>query len=237
VSRHAEPVRASHEPRVLIVEDDLKLGRTLVRGLREAGFTVEIAPSGEAGLSALAERPADVVMLDVVLPGIDGFETCRRLRAEDTRTPVVMLSARGGVSDRVAGLDVGADDYLAKPFSFLELVARLRALVRRGERRRADVVEVGPLRVDPAARKAWRENVELELTAREFDLLEALARRAGEVVSRDWLLEQAWDIAYEQRSNVVDAYVRLLRGKLDRPFAAPMLHTVRGAGYRLEAPT
>jgi two-component system OmpR family response regulator len=237
MSGHAESVRASHEPRVLIVEDDLKLGRTLVRGLREAGFTVEIAPSGEAGLSALAERPADVVMLDVVLPGIDGFETCRRLRAEDTRTPVVMLSARGGVSDRVAGLDVGADDYLGKPFSFLELVARLRALVRRGERRRADAVEVGPLRVDPAARKAWRENVELDLTAREFDLLEALARRAGDVVSRDWLLEQAWDIAYEKRSNVVDAYVRLLRGKLDRPFAAPMLHTVRGAGYRLEAPT
>jgi two-component system OmpR family response regulator len=236
MSRHAEPVNASDGPRVLIVEDDLKLGRTLVRGLRDAGFTVEIAPSGEAGLGALAERPADVVMLDVALPGIDGFETCRRLRAEDTRTPVVMLSARGGVSDRVAGLDVGADDYLAKPFSFVELIARLRALVRRGERRRADALKVGRLRVDPAARKAWREDVELELTAREFDLLEALARRAGDVVSREWLLEQAWDVAYEQRSNVVDAYVRLLRAKLDRPFTAPMLHTVRGAGYRLEAP-
>jgi two-component system OmpR family response regulator len=236
MTRHAEPVSADDTPRVLIVEDDLKLGRTLVRGLREAGFTVEMAPSGEAGLGALAERPADVVMLDVVLPGIDGFETCRRLRAHDARTPVVMLSARGGVSDRVAGLDVGADDYLAKPFSFLELVARLRALVRRGERRRADPIEVGPLRVDPAARKAWREDAELDLTAREFDLLEALARRAGDVVSRDWLLEQAWDIAYQQRSNVVDAYVRLLRGKLDRPFTTPMLHTVRGAGYRLEAP-
>src|SRR3954447_18437361 len=159
MSRHAEPVSVDDAPRVLIIEDDLKLGRTLVRGLREAGFTVEMAPSGEAGLGALAERPADVVMLDVVLPGIDGFETCRRLRARDARTPVVMLSARGGVSDRVAGLDVGADDYLAKPFSFLELVARLRALVRRGERRRADPVEVGPLRVDPAARKAWREDV------------------------------------------------------------------------------
>jgi two-component system, OmpR family, response regulator len=230
-------VSAADAPRVLIIEDDLKLARTLVRGLREAGFSVEMAPSGEAGLGALAERPADVVMLDVVLPGIDGFETCRRLRARDARTPVVMLSARGGVSDRVAGLDVGADDYLAKPFSFLELVARLRALVRRGERRRADPVEVGPLRVDPAARKAWREDVELDLTAREFDLLEALARRAGDVVSRDWLLEQAWDIAYEQRSNVVDAYVRLLRGKLDHPFATPMLRTVRGAGYRLEAPS
>src|SRR4051794_2030037 len=173
MSRHAEPVRASDEPRVLIVEDDLKLGRTLVRGLREAGFSVEIAPSGEAGLSALTERPADVVMLDVVLPGIDGFETCRRLRAEDARTPVVMLSARGGVSDRVAGLDVGADDYLAKPFSFLELVARLRALVRRGERRRRPALQGGPLRGGPAARRAGRGGGAPGLTARAVDPPEA----------------------------------------------------------------
>jgi two-component system OmpR family response regulator len=223
-------------PRVLVVEDDLMLGRALVRGLREAGLEVEIAPSGEAGLTAIAERPADVVVLDVVLPGIDGFETCRRLRAADPRTPVIMLSARGGVADRVAGLESGADDYVGKPFSFVELVARVRAQVRRHERRRHEPIRVGPLSVDPAARTATREGVELGLTSREFDLLEALAQRAGEVVSRDWLLEQAWDVAYAQRSNVVDAYVRLLRGKLDRPFGAPMLHTVRGAGYRLEAP-
>jgi two-component system OmpR family response regulator len=222
--------------RVLVVEDDLVLGRTLVRGLRDAGLEVEIAPSGEAALAALVERPADVIVLDVVLPGIDGFETCRRLRADDARTPVLMLSARGAVTDRVAGLDAGADDYLAKPFSFVELVARVRAQVRRHERRRAEAITVGPLTVDPAARTAARDGVDLGLTAREFDLLEALAQRAGEVVSRDWLLEQAWDIAYEQRSNVVDAYVRLLRAKLDRPFAAPMLHTVRGSGYRLQAP-
>jgi two-component system OmpR family response regulator len=229
----------SEEPtaRVLVVEDDLMLGRTLVRGLREAGFEVEIAPTGEAGLAALAERPAHVLVLDVVLPGIDGFETCRRLRAADFRTPVLMLSARGGVTDRVAGLEAGADDYLAKPFSFLELVARIRAQVRRHDRRRRETIRVGTLHVDPAARTATRDGVELGLTAREFDLLEALARRAGEVVSRDWLLEQAWDVAYEQRSNVVEAYVRLLRAKLDRPFDAPsMLTTVRGAGYRLEAP-
>jgi two-component system, OmpR family, response regulator len=223
--------------RVLIVEDDLRLGRTLVRGLREAGFAVEVAPTGEAALGALLERPADVVMLDVVLPGIDGFETCRRLRETDSSTPVVMLSARGRVADRVAGLNAGADDYLGKPFSFVELVARLRALVRRGERRRTEAIEVGPLRIDPAARTASRDGVELELTAREFDLLEALARRAGHVASRDWLLEQVWDVAYEQRSNVVDAYVRLLRAKLDRPFHSAMLHTVRGAGYRLQAPS
>jgi two-component system OmpR family response regulator len=222
--------------RVLIIEDDLMLGRTLVRGLRDAGFAVELAPSGEAGLGALAERPAQVVVLDVVLPGIDGFETCRRLRGGDAHTPVVMLSARGAVSDRVAGLESGADDYLAKPFSLLELVARVRAQCRRHERRRRETICVGPLRVDPGARKALRDGVELGLTAREFDLLEALACRAGEVVSREWLLEQAWDVAYEQRSNVVDAYVRLLRAKLDRPFETPMLHTVRGAGYRLEAP-
>ena len=171
-----------------------------------------------------------------MLPGIDGFQTCRRLREDDSRTPVLMLSARGGVADRVAGLEAGADDYLAKPFSFLELVARVRAQVRRHERRRDQAIDVGPLRVDPAARTATRDGVELQLTAREFDLLEALARRAGEAVSREWLLEQAWDIAYDQRSNVVDAYVHLLRAKLDRPFEHAMLHTVRGAGYRLQAP-
>src|SRR4051794_2658300 len=212
------------------------LGRTLVRGLRAAGFEVEMAPTGEAGLAAAAERPAQVVVLDVMLPGIDGFETCRRLRATDLRTPVIMLSARGGVADRVAGLEAGADDYVGKPFSFLELVARVRAQVRRHERRRREVIRVGPLIVDPGARTATRDDMELDLSPREFDLLEALARRAGEAVSRDWLLEQAWDVAYEQRSNVVDAYVRLLRAKLDRPFDSPMLHTVRGAGYRLQPP-
>jgi two-component system, OmpR family, response regulator len=224
------------DPRVLVVEDDLLLGRTLVRGLREAGFEVEVAPSGEAGLQATAERPPDVIVLDVALPGIDGFETCRRLRTVDIRTPVIMLSARGDVHDRVAGLEAGADDYLPKPFSFVELVARVRTQVRRHERRRHASIDVGPLRVDPAARRATREGVDLRLTVREFDLLEALARRSGEAVTRDWLLEQAWDVAYEQRSNVVDAYVRLLRAKLDRPFEQPMLHTVRGVGYRLEAP-
>jgi two-component system OmpR family response regulator len=222
--------------RVLVVEDDLILGRTLVRGLRDAGFDVEMAPTGEAGLAAAAERPVDIVVLDVVLPGIDGFETCRRLRAADLQTPVIMLSARGAVTDRVAGLEAGADDYLAKPFSFLELVARVRAQLRRDERRRRETVSVGPLEIDPAARTATRDGVRLDLTAREFDVLEAFASRPGEVVTRDWLLEQAWDVAYEQRSNVVDAYVRLLRAKLDRPFDAPMLHTVRGVGYRLEAP-
>jgi two-component system OmpR family response regulator len=222
--------------RVMVVEDDLMLGRTLVRGLREAGFEVELAPTGEAAIAALAERPAQAVVLDVVLPGIDGFETCRRLSDVDTRPPVLMLSARGGVADRVAGLEAGADDYLGKPFSFLELVARIRAQVRRHERRRRETISVGELHIDPAARTATRDGVELALTAREFDLLEALARRAGEVVSREWLLEQAWDVAYEQRSNVVEAYVRLLRAKLDQPFEAPMLHTVRGAGYRLQAP-
>ena len=223
-------------PRVLVIEDDLLLGRTLVRGLREAGFEIEIAPSGEAGLQAHAERPPDVVILDVALPGIDGFETCRRLRSDDMRTPVIMLSARGDVHDRVAGLEAGADDYLPKPFSFLELVARVRAQVRRHERRRQESIDVGPLRVDPPARRATRDGIDLRLTAREFDVLEALARRAGEAVTRDWLLEQAWDVAYDQRSNVVDAYVRLLRAKLDRPFEQPMLQTVRGIGYRLEAP-
>jgi two-component system OmpR family response regulator len=229
-------VSADASARVLVIEDDLVLGRTLVRGLREAGLEVEIAPTGEAGLQAFGERRAEVIVLDVVLPGIDGFETCRRLREIDRLTPVIMLSARGAVDDRVAGLDAGADDYLGKPFSFVELVARVRAQVRRHERRRHEPIEVGPLRVDPGSRRATRDGVELDLTAREFDLLEALAVRSGEAVSREWLLEQAWDVAYEQRSNVVDAYVKLLRAKLDRPFSAPMLQTVRGIGYRLDPP-
>jgi two-component system OmpR family response regulator len=212
------------------------LARSLLRGLREAGFEVEVAPTGEAALVALTERPAHVAIIDVVLPGIDGFETCRRLREDDVTTSVVMLSARGDVHDRVAGLEAGADDYMAKPFSFLELVARLNVQLRRFERRRREPIQVGPLHIDPAARRATREGVELALTAREFDLLEALGRRAGEAVTREWLLDQAWDMNYDERSNVVDAYVHLLRAKLDRPFEEPMLHTVRGAGYRLQAP-
>jgi two-component system OmpR family response regulator len=175
----------------------------------------------------------DAIVLDVMLPGMDGFETCRKLRTDGIWSPVIMLTARDAVEDRVAGLDEGADDYLTKPFSFAELLARLRALARRGVVERPTVLEVGGLRLDPAARRAWRNGEEVSLSAKEFRLLEVFMRHPGEVLSRYQLLEQAWDYDYENRSNIVDVYVRYLRDKVDRPFGASQLQTVRGAGYRL----
>ena len=181
-------------------------------------------------------RAYDAVVLDVGLPGIDGFETCRRLRADEVWAPVLMLTARDAIADRVEGLDGGADDYLVKPFSLAELAARLRALVRRGAAERPAVLAVGELRLDPARREAWRGDRPLALSAKEYALLEAFMRRPGEVLSRFALIEQVWDESYEQRSNVVDAYVRLLRDKIDRPFGTDSIETVRGVGYRLCAP-
>jgi two-component system OmpR family response regulator len=175
----------------------------------------------------------DAIVLDVMLPGIDGFETCKRLREEGIWSPVIMLTARDSVEDRVAGLDTGADDYLAKPFSFAELLARLRALARRGPVERPAVLEVGTLKLDPAGRRVWRGDTEVSLSAKEFQLLETFMRHPGEVLSRYQLLEHAWDYDYENRSNIVDVYVRYLRDKIDRPFGARSLETVRGAGYRL----
>jgi two-component system OmpR family response regulator len=174
-----------------------------------------------------------VIVLDVMLPGIDGFETCRRLRGDGVWTPVLMLTARDGVEDRVAGLDGGADDYLTKPFSFAELLARLRALSRRGSVERPSVLAVGDLRLDPATRQVWRGDAEISLSSKEFAILETFMRRPGEVLSRYQLLEHAWDYEYENRSNVVDVYVRYLREKVDRPFDVTSIETVRGAGYRL----
>jgi two-component system OmpR family response regulator len=175
----------------------------------------------------------DAIVLDVMLPGIDGFETCRRLRDDGVWAPVLMLTARDAVEDRIAGLDHGADDYLIKPFSFAELLARLRALVRRGAGERPTVLEVGELRLDPATHRVWRGEAEVSLSAKEFALLEIFMRHPGEVLSRFQLLEHAWDYDYENRSNVVDVYVRYLREKLDRPFDADSIETVRGVGYRL----
>ena len=175
----------------------------------------------------------DAIVLDLLLPGIDGFEVCRRLREGGVWTPVLMLTARDSVEDRVAGLDAGADDYLQKPFSFAELYARLRALVRRGSPERPTVLEVDDLRLDPATRRVWRNGTEIQLSTKEFALLETFMRRPGDVLSRDLLLEHAWDYAYEQRSNVVDVYVRYLRAKIDRPFGVHSIETVRGVGYRL----
>jgi two-component system OmpR family response regulator len=219
--------------RLLVVEDDLKMAALLRRGLTGEGSAVDVAQSGEDALWMAAAAAYDAVILDVMLPGIDGFEACRRLRQKGVWAPVLLLTARDAVEDRVAGLDGGADDYLVKPFSFAELSARLRALVRRGRPERPAVLSVGELRLDPATRRAWRSERELALSPKEFALLEAFMRRPGEVLSRLELLELGWDIGYENRSNVVDVFIRYLREKVDRPFGVESIETVRGAGYRL----
>jgi two-component system OmpR family response regulator len=221
--------------RVLVVEDQVKMASLIRRGLREEGLAADVAIRGEDALWMAHATPYDAIVLDVMLPGLDGFETCRRLRAEGVWAPVLMLTARDSVEDRVAGLDGGADDYLVKPFSFSELLARLRALGRRGPIERATMLQVGELRLDPAAHRAWRGHHEVDLSAKEFALLEIFMRRPGEVLSRYALLEHAWDYDYENRSNVVDVYVRYLREKVDRPFGVESIETVRGAGYRMRA--
>jgi two-component system OmpR family response regulator len=219
--------------RILVVEDELKMANLLRRGLVEEGHAVDVARTGDDALWMAQAAELDAIVLDIMLPGIDGFEVCRRIRENGVWTPVLMLTARDGVEDRVAGLDAGADDYLPKPFSFAELLARLRALVRRGATERPAVLEVDDLRLDPATREVWRGEIAIHLSAKEFALLETLMRRPGQVLTRLQLLEHAWDYAYENRSNVVDVYVRYLRGKIDRPFGRDSLETVRGVGYRL----
>ena len=203
------------------------------RGLRFEGLVVDVAGGGEEALRRVGAVDYDALVLDVMLPDLDGFETCRRLRADGLWMPVLMLTARDAVEDRVRGLDGGADDYLTKPFSLAELVARLRALVRRGSAERPTVLEVGDLRLDPATREVWRGRQDVELSAREFGLLETFMRRPGQVFTQPQLLDAAWDMGYEQRSNVVDVYVRYLREKIDRPFGVESIETVRGVGYRL----
>jgi two-component system OmpR family response regulator len=221
--------------RALIVEDEVKMAGLLRRGLSEEGYSTDVALDGERALALANAAEYDVIVLDVMLPGIDGFEVCRRLRGAGVRAPALMLTARDAVEDRAAGLDSGADDYLVKPFSFAELHARLRALARRGPIEQPVILEVGDLRIDPRSREAWRGEVKVDLSAKGFALLETLMRRPGQVVSRFDLLEHAWDDSYENRSNIVDVYVRYLRRKIDRPFGVRSIETVRGAGYRLRA--
>jgi two-component system OmpR family response regulator len=219
--------------RILVVEDDTKMAGLLRRGLLEEGHAADVARAGDDALWMARAVEYDAIVLDLMLPGIDGVEVCRRLREGGVWSPVLMLTARDGIEDRVAGLDAGADDYLPKPFSFAELLARLRALVRRGSPERPTQLQVDDLCLDPATRQVWRGETEIHLSAKEFALLEAFMRRPGDVLSRDRLLEHAWDYAYEQRSNVVDVYVRYLREKIDRPFGRDSIETVRGMGYRL----
>jgi len=219
--------------RVLIVEDEPKMAGLLRRGLRQEGIAADLAGRGEDAVWMAGGTEYDAIVLDLMLPGIDGLEVCRRLRDDGIISPILMLTARDGVRDRVAGLDSGADDYLVKPFSYAELLARLRALARRGNGTRSPELRVGDLSLDPARRRARRGDQEIELSAKEFAVLEVFMRRPGEVLSRFQLFEHAWDYEYENRSNIVASYVRLIRRKIDRPFGTRSIETVRGAGYRL----
>jgi two-component system OmpR family response regulator len=219
--------------RVLVVEDHHRMADLIRRGLEEDGYATDLASSGEHGLWMASENPYDAIVLDVMLPGADGFEVCRSLRAAGCWAPVLMLTAKDTVEDRVRGLDAGADDYLTKPFGFDELLARLRALLRRGAAARPAILRVGDLALDPARHTVDRRGERVDLTAKEFSLLECFMRHAGEVLTRSDLIEHVWDFAFEGDSNVVDVYVRYLREKIDRPFGVATLETVRGAGYRL----
>jgi len=221
--------------RVLVVEDQIELASLIRKGLREEGLLADVAVKGEDALWMAASSPYDVLTLDARLPGIDGFEVCRRLRDHDVRTPILMLTAMDDIEDRIAGLDAGADDYLVKPFDFGELVARLRALARRGPVERHTVLRAAGIELDPATRRVNRNNREVTLSAKEFQLLEVFVRNPDLVLTRYQLLEGAWDSEYEHRSNVIDVYVRYLREKLDRPFGADSFETVRGIGYRLRS--
>jgi two-component system OmpR family response regulator len=215
--------------RVLIVEDQVRLASLLRRALRGAGEVADVAITGEDALWMAGSTRYDAIVMDVMLPGIDGFEACRRLRDEEVWTPILMLTARDALPDRVAG----ADDYVTKPFDLTELMARLRALARRGEVERPAMPEVGDLRIDPASRRVWRGDEEIEVSGKGFALLEIFMRNPGVVLSRFDLLEGAWDSGYENRSNVISVHIRQLREKIDRPFGLHSIETVRGAGYRL----
>lgn len=221
--------------RLLVVEDDARMAGLLKRGLEEDGYAVDIASDGPDGVWMATENPYAAIVLDVMLPGFDGFEAARRVRAAGRWAPILLLTARTEVEDRVEGLDAGADDYLTKPFSFAELSARLRALVRRGQPERPTVLAVGDLHLDPARRQAWRDDHALDLSPKEFALLELFLRHPGEVLTRTTILDHVWDYAYEGVSNVVDQYVAYLRRKVDRPFGRNDIETVRGMGYRLRA--
>jgi two-component system, OmpR family, response regulator len=219
--------------RVLVVEDDTRMSRLLKRGLEEEGHAVDLASEGPEGLWLATENSYAAIVLDVMLPGFDGFELCHKLRAAGVWAPVLLLTARDAVNDRIRGLDAGADDYLVKPFSLLELAARLRALVRRDDRARPVMLAEGDLRLDPGSKRAWRGSVELQLSPKEFTLLELFLRHPGAVLTRSQILDAAWDFAYDGTSNVVDQYVTYLRKKVDVPFGRHDLETVRGMGYRL----
>ena len=221
---------------MLVVEDDAKLVRALERGLSQEGYQVATALTGDEGLRCATAEDFDVVVLDILLPGLDGFEVCRQMRAQERWAPVLMLSARTAVNDRIHGLDTGADDYLVKPFDFGELLARLRVLVRRGPAEQRTVLTIGDLRLDSSTRIATWRGHQIELTAREFDVLEVLAQNAGRLVTRDALRTAVWRDDQRLSPNVVDVYIGYLRRKLERPRGRRLIRTVRGKGFMLESP-
>jgi two-component system, OmpR family, response regulator len=219
--------------RVLVVEDEKRLAAGLKKGLQAEGFAVDVALNGTDGLWRATEHPYDALILDVMLPGINGFQICASLRAQGIWTPILMLTAKDGELDEAEALDTGADDYITKPFSHVVLIAHLRALLRRGARERPAVLAVGSITLDPASRRCWRAEQEIELTAREMGLLEFLLRRKDEVVSKREILDHVWDYDFDGDPNIVEVYIKHLRHKLDRPFGLDTIETVRGSGYRL----
>jgi two-component system OmpR family response regulator len=221
--------------RVLVVEDEKRLAAGLKKGLEAEGFATDVSLNGDDGLWMARENPYDAIVLDVMLPGVNGYKICAELREEGIWTPIVMLTAKDGELDEAEALDTGADDYLTKPFSFVVLLARVRSLLRRGARRRPAILEAGDLRFDPAAKRVWRGEEEVILTSREMALLEFMLRRRGEVASKREILEQVWDYQFPGDPNIVEVYIGHLRNKLDRPFGRRAIETIRGAGYRLAA--
>ena len=222
--------------RILLVEDDIDLAQFIRKGLKEEQYAVDVAADGQEGLELALRNPYDLLILDIMLPKLDGLTLCRRLRAEGNRAPVVLLTARNTVQDKVSGLDTGADDYLTKPFAFAELLARVRALLRRGGPQQPTRLKAADLELDPASRKAWRAGKDIALTNKEYALLEFLLRNKNRVLTRTAIIEHVWDISYDPMTNIVDAHIRALRAKIDREFSPPLIATVRGAGYMLEEP-
>ncbi|MDH5562128.1 MAG: response regulator transcription factor [Nitrospirota bacterium] len=222
--------------RILIVEDDPSVSGFILKGLREERYAVDLAIDGEAGFSMASLTPYDLIVLDIMLPKMNGFEVCRNLRATKNMTPILLLTARETVEDRVLGLDTGADDYLTKPFAFAELLARIRALLRRGQPSTPMQLTIADLELDPVTHKVWRGGKEVVLTNKEYALLEYLLRNAGRVLTRTAITEHVWDIHYDSVTNIVDVHIKALRNKMDRDMAPQLIHTVRGVGYVLKLP-
>jgi DNA-binding response OmpR family regulator len=235
-SRRASLLLREDTMRILVVEDDTDLGAFICKGLREERYAVDLARDGEEGLLLAGENPYQLIILDVMLPKLDGLTVCRRLRSMGNATPILLLTARDSIEDRVSGLDTGADDYLTKPFAFVELLARVRALMRRGGPQHLARLKAADLELDPASRRAWRAGREVTLTNKEYALLEFFLRNKNRVLTRTAIIQHVWDLNYDPMTNIVDAHVRALRVKIDRDFSPPLITTVRGAGYMLEEP-